>query len=105
MVLEINGMHCGFLNVYAPNQLGEMVTFWTWLSSELLDIENWLLGGDFNMIEMVSDRCGGGNTTVHGHELACWERLCFKLKVSDAWVSQSFMHAENSLEFSRSNRR
>ena len=64
MVLEINGMHCGFLNVYAPNQLGEMVTFWTWLSSELLDIENWLLGGDFNMIEMVSDRCGGGNTIL-----------------------------------------
>ena len=47
VVLQINGMHCGFLNVYAPNQVGERVTFWTWLASELPDIENWLLGGDF----------------------------------------------------------
>ena len=46
------------------NQVGERVTFWTWLASELLTIENWLLEGDFNMIEMVSDRCGGGNTIL-----------------------------------------
>ena len=68
-------------------------------------MENWLVEGDFNMVEMIRDRCGGGHITVHGHELACWETLCFYLKISDASISLSYMHAHDSLAFSRSDRR
>ena len=90
-MLTINEVHYGFLNLYAPNQVAEQTLFWARLLYELPDMENWLVGGDFNMVEMIRDRCGGGHITVHGHELACFERLCFYLKISDAWISQSYM--------------
>ena len=61
--------------------------------------------GHFSMIESLNDRRGGGNTTIFGQELACWERLCFKLRVMDVWHSQSFMKKDLSLAFSRSDRR
>ena len=47
----------------------------------------------------------GGHITIHGQELAAWERFCFKLRLLDAWQSQSFMQMSSSLLFSRSDRR
>ena len=62
--------------------------------------------GHFSMIESLNDRRGGGNTTISGQELACWERLiCFKLGIMDVWHSQSFMKMALSLAFSHSDRR
>ena len=57
------------------------------------------------MIENLSDRKCGGQTLIHGEELACWERLCFKCGIMDAWYSPSVMKLANSLAFSRSDRR
>ena len=57
------------------------------------------------MIEDMYDRSGGSLTTVHGAELAAWERLCLAMHIEDAWHHPSFSCRPDSLGFSRSDRR
>ena len=64
-----------------------------------------MYGGDFNMIEAPEDRCRGTQVTVHGSELAAWERLCMTLRIADVWHSEGFSRERDSLLFSRSDRR
>ena len=40
----------GFRSIYAPNSSSDRTQFWTWLESSLPNVE-WILGGDFNMVE------------------------------------------------------
>ena len=42
-------------------------------------IDKWIVGGAFNMVEEPDDRRGGRLTSIHGQELAQWERLIFHL--------------------------
>ena len=57
------------------------------------------------MIESFLDRVGGSHCTVHGMELAAWERLCLRLWIDDVWQVLSFGREAWSLAFSRSDRR
>ena len=41
------------------------------------------MGGDFNMIEEPGDRQRGSMVTIHGSELAAWERLSFHFNFED----------------------
>jgi hypothetical protein len=60
--------------------------------------------GDYNMMEIPSDRLGGSHISIHGQELAIWERLIFKLRIQDAWHLSSYSKLCGSLHFSKSNR-
>ena len=73
--------------------------------SALRETEYWCVGGDFNMIEAPSDRIGGSHVTVHGSELAAWERICMTLRIDDVWHHEDFGRGHGSLLFSRSDRR
>jgi hypothetical protein len=105
IVLEVNNVQWGLLNIYAPNQASARAHFWDTLVSILPDsIEHWIVGGDFNMLEVPADRVGGNAITVHGRELAAWERLVFKLRILDVWYASHFSRTSGSLQFSRSSR-
>lgn len=71
-----NALMLGILNVYAPNQTGSRVQFWSMLEPSLPEADMWCLGGDFNMIEDAADRTGGSMTTIQSSELGSWEHLC-----------------------------
>ena len=95
----------GILNLYAPNHESARAEFWTQIADALPSADEWCIGGDFNMIEAPEDRCGGSQVTVHGSELAAWERLCMTLRIADVWHSEGFFRERDSLLFSRSDRR
>ena len=105
IMLEVNNDKVGFLNVYAPNSSSARASFWSELTSLCSADVSWCVGGDFNMIERVKDRTGGSMVTVHGQELASWERFCFHLHIMDTWTNDAFVRMKDSLYFSRSNRR
>ena len=58
------------------------------------------MGGDFNMIESPHIQSGGSRITVHGFELATWERLCMCLWIEDVWQHEDFGCESGSLDFS-----
>ena len=105
MVLQWGQVRVGLLNIYAPNHASARAVFWEQILAALPRVDSWCVGGDFNMIEDVQDRRGGSLTTVHGAELAAWERLCLALHIEDAWHHPSFSRRADSLLFSRSDRR
>ena len=83
-----------------------MKVFWLQLHALLPHtIQKWMLGADFNMIEDHMDRRGGRSTSIHGQELAEWERVIFLLKLSYVWNLENFSRDKKSLLFSRSSRR
>ena len=104
VILTTKDIEFGCLNIYAPNQISERIELWSYLNNVLPNLD-WCVVGDFNMIENLTNRVVGGHITIHGQELAAWERFCFKLRLLDAWQSQSFMQMSSSLLFSRSDRR
>ena len=105
VTMRFCGEHIGVLNVYAPNQASARAEFWAQIADALPAVEHWCVEGDFNMLEDPLDRVGGSQTTLHGSELAAWERLCMTLRISDVWQHEAFLHAPGSLDFSRSDRR
>ncbi|KAH7277724.1 hypothetical protein KP509_38G003900, partial [Ceratopteris richardii] len=106
VILEKENVRWGIVNIYAPKQEAERAPFWRELYSCLPNsVEHWIVGGDFNMVESLDDRRGGNPTSIHGHELATWELLMFKLRVADAWHMRNFSRSYPSKEFSRMNRR
>ena len=105
MLLQWGEIRLGFLNLYAPNQASARADFWDQIVDALPETEHWCVGGDFNMIEVPSDRIGGSHVTIHGSELASWERLCMSLRIDDVWHHEGFGREQGSLLFSRSDRR
>mgnify|MGYP002774994443 FL=1 len=106
VVFEKENVVWGLVNIYAPNQASNRAIFWDTMAEKLPDcVTNWIVCGDFNMLEQPSDRVGGSNSTIHGRELAAWERLVFKTRILDAWNVCSFSRLNGTLLFSRSNRR
>ena len=50
------------------------------------------------MIEAKGDGVGGSNVVLAlSNELASWERLCFLLRIQDAWHLPSFHKLNGSL--------
>ena len=65
----------GYLNIYAPNHASARKHFWYEITNALPNVSDWCVAGDFNMIEDPLDRRGGSAATIHGEELANWERM------------------------------
>ena len=105
LLLQWGEVRLGLLNLYAPNHASAWIDLWTQIIDALPGADEWCIGGDFNMIEAPEDRCGGCQVTVHGSELAAWERSCLTLRISDVWHSVGFSRERDSLSFSRSDRR
>ena len=96
----------GILNVYAPNHASARARLWEEIYLAIPEDEiKWIVGGDFNMLEDPQDRRGGSRLTIQGQELANWERLVFKLRISDAWHLSNIQRGAGSLQFSRSDRK
>ena len=95
----------GYLNIYAPNHASARKHFWYEITNALPNVSHWCVAGDFNMIEDPLDRRGGSAATIHGEELANWERMCLKLCILDAWHMPNVYRSQESLCFSRSDRR
>ena len=90
MIIQWRGLRHGFLSIYAPNHESAQAALWTQLIDALPSVDAWCIAGDFNMIESPEDRQGGSQITVHGTELAAWERLCMALGLQDVWHLADF---------------
>ena len=102
LILEHEESRWGLLNVYAPNHASARARLWEEIYLSLPeDVENWIVGGDFNMLEDPQDRRGGSMITIQGLELANWERLVRKLRIYDMWHLSNFHKGVDSLRFSR----
>ena len=64
--------HLSILNIYAPNSVVERQEFWLQLMAKKPDVELWIIGGDFNMVEHPEERRGNANGTVQGAEKYAW---------------------------------
>ena len=104
-IFQIGLKKWGLLNIYAPNNAKDRMILWKSIISQLPTVDHWAIAGDFNMVEDVSDRVGGTSQTVAGSELYEWERLIFALGLMDVWHVSSFVRLQDSLEYSRSDRR
>ena len=105
VILQIGLKKWGLLNIYAPNHTKDRTILWKSLMAQLPVVDHWALAGDFNMLEDGCDRLGGTSQTISGLELYEWERLIFSLGLLDLWHVSSFTRIQDSLEYSRSDRR
>lgn len=81
----------GIINVYAFNYTGSRKRLWNKISQYPLPAANWILGGDFNMIEQLSDEQGGQDTTGRGRrELIAWNGLLVQLGLQDCFKADEF---------------
>ena len=105
MMFQWGQVRLGLLNLYAPNHESARAEFLMEIVDALPRADEWCIGGDVNMIEAPEDRCGSSETTIHGTQLAAWERLCMTLRIVDVWHAGGFAREGGSLLFSRSDRR
>lgn len=57
VIFNINGVKVGICNIYAPNDYRARESLWDWLAINLPDA-NWIVLGDFNMVENSQDKKG-----------------------------------------------
>ena len=55
LLLSINNHSFGVINVYASNDAMERSQMWTWLVDNLPPT-TWVMCGDFNMVEVASNK-------------------------------------------------
>ena len=82
--------HLGILNIYAPNLAAERQEFWLQLVAKKPNVELWIIGGDFNMVEHPEDRRGNANGTAQGAEKYAWDKFCLAYNVLDCWNALNF---------------
>lgn len=76
----------GILSLYAPNARKDHTKLWHELADVLDSGRNWIVVGDFNMVDKIGDRKGGSNRIVKGGEKSSWNRLCRKLCLVDSYI-------------------
>lgn len=57
----------GFFSIYTHIASSDRCTLWDWMSSSLLVVE-WIIGGDFNMVEWARERDGCVDSVIVGLE-------------------------------------
>ncbi|KAG0595095.1 hypothetical protein M758_UG138900 [Ceratodon purpureus] len=84
-------MIIGIINVYAHNYTGSRVRLWNTIREFDLPEADWILTGDFNMIEDLEDKRGGTDSIGQGHlELQAWTALLLHLQLSDVYYLDEF---------------
>ena len=104
VVLNIGpALQLGIINVYGFSHPGPRAMMWAHLARTQLPEAQWVLAGDFNNIESVSDKQGGSaKTSISNRELESWNRLLIVLGVRDAFHIGSY-HRKNTKAFTWSN--
>ena len=93
-------MGWGLLNIYAPNTASDRMILWKSILSQLPTVDHWAIA-----CWRMCDRIGGRSHAIAGSELYEWEQLIFSLGLMDLWHVSSFVRLEDSLVYSRSDRR
>lgn len=80
--------HFGILCIYAPsrNAVGERTKLWKELTDSLDKETQWIMMGDFNMIESPLDHIKGRPHVINGKEKGAWTQLLRTLKVEDTFA-------------------
>lgn len=60
--------HIGILGIYAPSEAPDRTLLWQEIFVELDFTLNWIILGDFNMIESLEDQRGGNRMVINGDE-------------------------------------
>ena len=95
----------GIINVYAHNYSNSRVRLWNQIREFNLPEAEWLIAGDFNMIELLEDKRGGAITTGQSHtETLAWNALRLQLQLHDTFYLDEFRHL-TPLRFTWGNRR
>jgi hypothetical protein len=71
-------------SIYAPAEQGRRMRFWRWLHSQALE-ENWVLTGDFNMLEFYDDSLGR-SSVIQGAEERIWKLMVDELDLVDLYL-------------------
>ena len=92
VVLNISPrLQLGIINVYGFIHTGARAMMWQHLAQVPLPDATWVLAGDFNNIESVTDKQGGSNkTSISSRELEAWNRLLLRLRVKDSYHLDNF---------------
>ena len=64
IILEIQNLQLGFINVYAHNAAADTRRLWSYMCDTLPQVDHWCMAGDFNMIEDKLDRSGGSQVVL-----------------------------------------
>lgn len=75
----------GVLAIYAPNEDSNRATLWHEIANLMDKNREWIVLGDFNMVEVALDRRGGSGTVLNGREKKAWNRLQRKLCLEDSF--------------------
>ena len=99
--LDIKGSKIGVLNIYAPTDMRRRATFWSALADSVLEVESWIIGGDFNL-ETLEDQQGQGSefASIARAEQTVGESFLFVTGGRDSWREPSFNRWPGSLDFS-----
>ena len=89
--------------MYGFSHTGSRAMLWAHLAQIPLPDAQWILAGDFNNIESMTEKQGGSTkTSINIRELEAWSRLLFKLGLRDAFHIGSY-HRKNTKAFTWSN--
>jgi exonuclease III len=78
------------LNVYAPRTSDERAQIWRRINQAALTSNHYILGGDFNHLEVTDHRGTAGARQMLRRESAAWHHMTLRLSLSDAWCLDSF---------------
>lgn len=78
----------GILGIYTPNDILDKTALQKEIFAHLDFSVQWIMLGDFNMIENSSDQRGGNCTIIHVDEKRAWLHLTKRLKIEDSFIYQ-----------------
>jgi endonuclease/exonuclease/phosphatase family metal-dependent hydrolase len=84
-------LQLGIINIYGFSDTGPRAMLWNHIAQTPLPEAEWVLAGDFNNIESISDKQGGTNkTSIGNREMEAWNRLLVRLGVRDGFHIGAF---------------
>jgi exonuclease III len=96
IIVDINGVHTGIMNIYASCLTGERARFWNFLAEYPFPQVEWVVGGDFNMAELGEDRTPGFHANNMGiREQNAWSNFILRLGVSDIFYEDQYRKVGN----------
>ena len=90
----INGQLIGFCSIYASNFVKERISLWDWLANNLPNAD-WILGGDFNMVEHSHDRSWNSFLKLSRDEFDSWVFCRNSIGVIDPIHDKFSSHSKN----------
>lgn len=79
-------VHVG--SVYAPVERSRRLGLWNWMRDFFRPDDNWVLGGDWNMVEFHEDS-SGTSSVIHGAEGRQWCSVQDKFDLLDLYLVAS----------------